>query len=83
MWGDAPRYRFDTYGELPENFKKWNAKHLGAGGAFGYSNDVQDLIDAIAALNKKGLSAPICDTLFDECCSMGATILESRECPAS
>ena len=80
IWGDTPKYRFDTYGSLPINFKGWNAKHLGAGGACGETDDLTVLIVAIKDMNHRGLTAPICDTLWDECVAMGATITEDRHC---
>lgn len=81
IWGDNPRYRFDTYGQLPANYKKWGAKNLGAGGFFGYTDNVNDLVSAIKEMNSNGLSAPICGTLFHECITMGANVVETRDCP--
>jgi hypothetical protein len=78
QWGGNPRYRFDTYGAVPKNYRKWHAKELGLGGAFGYTNSLAVLIEAIDDLNRDGITAPICDTLFDECLALGATVLRSR-----
>lgn len=71
-WGDSPRYRFDTYGYLPKNFKSWNARLYGISGSCGETNLRSTLITSIRNQNKKGLSAAICDTLWDECIKEGA-----------
>lgn len=82
-WGSKlPKYRFDTYGWVPFNFKNWGTYHShGLCGATGYTNDLQDLIDAIKHMNERGTTACICDTLFAECVALGMTVLESEECP--